>query len=120
MTLGQRILFLRNKKGVTKSKLAELVGISHVQIGKYESGQSEPGSSIIERLSECLNTTTDYLIKGIEPLPPNLFTYQKFENYLKMAKELPSEDQKYLFDTMELLFLKGTMQKAQSLLNQSV
>jgi transcriptional regulator with XRE-family HTH domain len=118
-TIGQRISELRKAKGLTKSELSRLVGMSHVQIGKYESDQSEPTSGVLKKLSESLETTTDYLIKGLEPIHPDLFTQHQLEQYLKKVKDLPLSEQKQVHHFLELIFLKMEARKIGAFITQS-
>lgn len=64
MTIADRILDLRTAKKLTQSELAALVGLSYVQIGRYEKGKSAPSADVLPKLAQVLDTTTDYLMKG--------------------------------------------------------
>lgn len=64
---------LRNEKGLTIEKMAELLGLNPSTYGQYENGVREPNFSTLKDLSEKLNVTVDYLIGRTnmrEPLPP--------------------------------------------------
>ena len=54
MTISERITKLRELKGLNKSQLAELVGVSDAAIGQYERGKSIPSSKVLLRLNEVL------------------------------------------------------------------
>lgn len=54
------------QKKLTQNKLAELVGLSYIQIGRYETNKSKPSSDVLQRLASALDTTTDYIMKGTE------------------------------------------------------
>ena len=64
MTIGDRIKELRTKKQLTQSDLAGMVGLTYVQIGRYETYKSTPSSDILQKLAKVLDTTTDYLMNG--------------------------------------------------------
>lgn len=66
--LGRRIQELRREKGISQEGLAEKMGVSRQAVSKWESGQSAPDLEKLVALSEFFGTTTDYLLKGIEPV----------------------------------------------------
>ena len=67
MNFADRIQQLRKTKGFSQEELADKVGISRQTVSKWESEQSMPDVERLLRLSEVLETTADYLLKGIEP-----------------------------------------------------
>lgn len=69
MTLADRIQHLRKAKGISQEELADQIGVSRQAVSKWESGQTSPDLEKILLLSEFFDVTTDYLLKGIEPLP---------------------------------------------------
>ena len=62
MGIGNRIKELRNQKRLTQAELGAMVGLSYVQIGRYEIGKSEPASVMLSKLAKALDTTADYLV----------------------------------------------------------
>ena len=70
-TLGKRIAGHRKALGLTQDALAEQLGITAQAISKWENGQSCPDISMLPKLAEIFNCTTDALL-GIAPkeLPP--------------------------------------------------
>ena len=70
MTLADRIQQLRKQKGISQEELADRVGVSRQAVSKWEGGQRVPDMDSIILLSDYFEVTTDYLLKGIEPVPP--------------------------------------------------
>lgn len=68
MGIADRIQKLRKSKGISQEELADRTGVSRQAVSKWESGQSSPDLEKIILLSDYFGTTTDYLLKGIEPL----------------------------------------------------
>lgn len=62
--MGQRIKSLRTLAGYTQQDLATKVGITYVQIGRYEARNAMPSSDTLAKIANTLNTTTDYLMNG--------------------------------------------------------
>lgn len=68
MNIADRIRELRKSKGISQEELAEKLGVSRQAISKWESEQSIPDIDKILLLSDYFEVSTDYLLKGIEPL----------------------------------------------------
>ena len=66
MNIADRIQNLRKSKGISQEELADKIGVSRQAVSKWESGQSTPDIEKIMLLSDFFETTTDYLLKGIE------------------------------------------------------
>ena len=68
MTIADRIQNLRKTKGISQKELADNIGVSRQAVSKWESEQSTPDVEKIILLSEYFEVTTDYLLKGVEPV----------------------------------------------------
>lgn len=64
--LGKVLACARTIKGLTKTKLAELSGMSRVQVRKIESGQVSATMSSIQRLCSVLGLKASSLMKIAE------------------------------------------------------
>ncbi len=71
MTIADRIQSLRKSKGMSQEELADAAGVSRQAVSKWESEQSVPDIDKIVILSEIFGVTTDYILKGIEPIETN-------------------------------------------------
>ena len=69
MNIADRIQHLRKTKGISQEELADKLGVSRQAISKWESEQSSPDIEKVIIMSEFFEVTTDYLLKGIEPVP---------------------------------------------------
>jgi Predicted transcriptional regulators len=69
MTIADRIQSLRKVKGISQEQLADKIGVSRQAVSKWESEQSSPDLEKIILLSDYIEVTTDYILKGIEPKP---------------------------------------------------
>ncbi len=54
-SIGKRIKFLREKRGLTQEKLAEQTGLSLDFIGKIEVNINEPGLKSLIKIANALN-----------------------------------------------------------------
>jgi transcriptional regulator with XRE-family HTH domain len=64
MNVGERIKELRSKKGWTQTDLANQVGITYVQVGRYEKQKAKPSSQVLQKIATALDTTIDFLMNG--------------------------------------------------------
>ena len=63
MNIARRITALREERDWKKTELARQLGISHSQVSRIESGETETLSSdILIRLAEVFDVSTDYLL----------------------------------------------------------
>ncbi len=69
MKISERIQQLRKAQGISQEELAAQLGVSRQAVSKWESGQTLPDLEKVESLCQCLDTTADYLIRGMEPAP---------------------------------------------------
>ena len=68
MTIADRIQSLRKSKGMSQEELADRIGVSRQAVSKWESEQATPDLEKVVIMSEILEVTKDYLLKGIEPV----------------------------------------------------
>ncbi len=60
--VGERIKKLREERGITRQKLAEIVGVSTTSLYYIEKGINIPSSTLVAKIAEALGVTTDYLL----------------------------------------------------------
>ncbi|MCK5872065.1 MAG: helix-turn-helix transcriptional regulator [Methylococcales bacterium] len=68
MRIGERIKELRKNKGLNQSKLAKSVNSSTAMISVIEANKSKPTLELLTNFSEFFQVSTDYLLKGEEPI----------------------------------------------------
>ena len=68
MNIADRIQYLRKQRGLSQEELADKIGVSRQAVSKWESEQSTPDLDKIIVMSDLFEVTTDYLLKGIEPV----------------------------------------------------
>ena len=68
MNMADRIQYLRKTNGISQEELADKLGVSRQAVSKWESEQSLPDLGKIITMSDYFEVTTDYILKGIEPV----------------------------------------------------
>lgn len=61
---GKRLIELRKQKGLSQTELAKQIGVSYIQIGRYETKGTQPPAEVLNKLANAFNTSIDYLING--------------------------------------------------------
>lgn len=64
MSFADNMRILREQKNLTKTELAQLVGVTHASISYYESGQKMPNAVIAAKIAKKLDTTVEKLVSG--------------------------------------------------------
>ena len=96
---------------MTQTDLAKKVGLSYIQIGRYEKQKSRPSSAILQKLAANLETTTDYLMNGSPfKVDSAQLTDKELLNQFIEVEKLNNED-KYLIKTfLDAFILKRKVQ----------
>lgn len=63
--LGDTIYRLRTAKGLSQSELGGMVGVSNKAVSKWETDEANPDISLLPRLAEIFEVTTDELLSGV-------------------------------------------------------
>lgn len=64
MTLGERLVRLRNQKGLSQDALAEALGVSRQSVSKWETDASVPELDKLVKLSSLFGVSLDELVQG--------------------------------------------------------
>ena len=92
-SFGPRLRELRESRGLSQRKLAELIGGEAMQISRYESGTNLPAAESIVRLAEVLHVTTDELLTGKKPeTDPVQVRHLGLLERLRLVDQLPRKD----------------------------
>lgn len=99
--LGKRLKFLREKNSYSQKRVADSIGISNVQLSRYESGDRNPDPELIRKFSDFFEVTTDYLLgktdkpdgqaKQAESIQQDN-TYDSLDEINKLVKQYGIED----------------------------
>lgn len=64
MLLGQKLLDLRKKAGLSQEDVGDKLGVSRQTVSKWETNQTAPELIKAQLLSKLYNVSNDYLISG--------------------------------------------------------
>lgn len=110
-TFGERLRFVRNKRGLTQEELANLLNTSKQVISRYESNQRIPKITTLKEYAEKLHVPMEELIASSEDYEQNqLITFDDFTYAMhNEAKDLSPENKQKLLELAQ--FFKEQQQK---------
>ena len=98
MSIGERISDLRKQQNISQVQLAKALGVSRQAVSKWENDQSAPDTLNLIKLSDLLDTDSEYLATGkhskIESPPKIVTVVQKVDNVVEKVVERPVEVEK--------------------------
>jgi|694.fasta_scaffold123520_3 transcriptional regulator with XRE-family HTH domain len=110
-SVNERIKQLRVENNLTQSELAEKVGLTYVQIGRYEKGKSNPSADVLQKLASVLNTSTDYLMNGkTEQVEAQLADKELIRQFQEVEKLSP-EDKNLVKTFLDAFITKKKIQQ---------
>jgi Zn-dependent peptidase ImmA (M78 family)/DNA-binding XRE family transcriptional regulator len=86
INLGKRLQRARKASGLGLRKLAELVGLSHMAISKYEKGTSTPSSDILLKLAKALGISVEFFFRP-ETIKLGEIKFRKRQRLRKKVEE---------------------------------
>lgn len=129
--VGEKIKTYRERKNMTQSEIAEILGVKPTTISKYEAGTLEPNIESLKKLSEIFEISVDELIKDDKfdisninileilkeqkdmKLKGNLYhntqiTFAYNTNHIEGSR-LTEDQTRYIYETNTLLAEKDTI-----------
>ncbi len=104
--LTERLILLREERGLTKKDIAEYLKIDQSTYGKYELGKREPDYDTLQKLADFFSVTTDFLLGRTDIRTP-IETKIETKAYHNLdTSGLPEEAIKQVEDYIELMKLK--------------
>jgi transcriptional regulator with XRE-family HTH domain len=93
MDLGNNILVLRKKIGLSQNDLGKLVGTSGDIIGRYERNEVKPSIEVAIKIADALQVSVDYLV-GKTSLEIDKKTLQRIEEINSLSSS--AKEQVYM------------------------
>ena len=124
MKLAEKMIILRNRKGLTQEQLGEFAGVKKRSIIYYETGQRMPNDEILSGIAKGLDVTSEFLLddsQGVELTKEEIFINDAKEKYgskgaleasktisriksLMAGGELDENDKDAFFDVMQEIY----------------
>ena len=83
ITIGERIQGLRNDHDWTQKQVAEMIGTTKNQIGKYERNEQEMSAPVLKKFCSLYNVSANYILNlpknGYDPRQEIIMTKEMIE-----------------------------------------
>jgi transcriptional regulator with XRE-family HTH domain len=106
----ERLVGLREERGLTQQALADLAGLNVVQIRRWETGASQPSLDALMKLTRGLRTTTDDLLFGADDRGPD----DEFRLQFEAITRLDPDEKSALRSVIEGMLIKHEARRWQT------
>jgi len=114
-TLGDRIKIRRKELGMSQSDLADKVGISYAQIGRYETKDAQPPAKTLTVIADTLTVSPDFLLYGsTDEKAQNQLSDPELINQFKAIEAMDDEDRIVVKKLIDAFITKKEIQKLAS------
>lgn len=76
MAVGDKVADLRNKSGLTQSKVAKILGVDQSYISKCEKGERQFSVTVLEKLAALFGCEVSCLLSETESIEPMNISYR--------------------------------------------
>ncbi len=66
MTMGKRIMQLREQKQLTQGDLAQILGVTRSALSHYENGRRRPSYDKLRMLAGYFSVSIEYVLEDVE------------------------------------------------------
>ncbi len=98
--IGERLHYIRKKRGYSQEALAAKIGVSRGVIFNLEQNKSKPQEIVINAICNTLNINKVWLITGAGEI--NYTKNEVLEELLEVAQKLTKKEQLYLLESAKL------------------
>lgn len=105
-TLGERLYYVRKKKGYTQNALAEAIGVSRGVIFNLEKNKTLPQTIVLNAICRILKVNKNWLIDGtgeMEDASAASHSTKILVELYQVTQELSVDEQFYLLDIAKSL-----------------
>ena len=92
MSIGERIISLRNEHNISQAQLARAMNVSRQAVSKWENDLSSPDTVRLIQLADVLNTDVEFLATGnhskIKSEPQIVPVYHPIERIVEVEKRV--------------------------------
>ena len=102
MPFPNRLAEIRKERGLTQEGLGESVGLTKLQIYRYEKGTSQPTLDVLKKIAVTLHVSLDGLVFDATERDPSEDLKLRFE----IIQGMSEEDQKTIKSLLDGMILK--------------
>ena len=99
-----KIKDLRKSKGLTQSKLAEILNTTQANLSGWETGKWQPDNEALDLIANYFKVTVDYLLdRPILESPNSLIMTEKQKQLLQLLQQLDNDEMAKVIDYAALI-----------------
>jgi len=111
MDFKDRLKQARANKGLSQSKLADIVGVHVTNISRYERGENKPTSSVLSKLAEALGVSADFLMSGsTDDMANASISDRELLEQFKKIEQLPNSKKALVKEFLDAFIIKAELQ----------
>lgn len=110
MTIGERIVFLREERGISQKDLAQSLHITAATLSRYENDIYQPKLEFLCEMCRILNTSADFMLgftdtfdPGLQKAVPSLQLTADEKKFLKLYRALSDENKIRIYERIQTL-----------------
>ena len=112
MEFSNRLKKARLEKNLSKSDLADKIGVHYSQIGRYEDKGALPSADVMANLANVLEVSSDYLMNGTtDELANNTLTDKELLNQFKAIENMNDTDKSVIKILIDAFITKAKIRK---------
>lgn len=112
MGFKERLKKARSEKGFSQSELAKAIEVHVTNISRYERGENKPTSEVLNKLSNALGVTADYLMDGsVADKAQNTISDKELLAQFQKVEKLPADKKNIVMELIESFLLRTELQQ---------
>lgn len=116
---GVRLTQFRERRKLSITQLANLIGVDYMQISRYEKGRGLPSLESAVKLAKVLQVTLDELATGIGPAEPPVFSNERLLERMRALDQIPPDRQDVALRVLETVIAGHELQTLSDKLRRS-
>jgi len=110
--LSTRLTEARKAKALSQQELANLAKVHYTNIGRYERGEANPSTDILNRIAKALELSPDFLMNGtLQNKSADAIEDEDLLLQFRKIEKLPSDKKKIVKELLEAFIFKADLQK---------
>lgn len=112
MSVEERTKDLRTQKKRTQTDLANRVGLTYFQVGRYETQKANPSSDVLQKTTTTLDTTANYLMNSsFDEVVATQLTDKEVLRQFKKVEQMNNKDKHFVKTFIVAFLTKRQIQK---------
>ncbi|RWZ59859.1 XRE family transcriptional regulator [Halobacillus fulvus] len=90
--IGKRIKQLRDKHNLSQKRFSEAIGVSNVQLSRYESGTRQPDYDTLQKIADYFEVSIDYLFGRTSALKNDSGEFDSIKEINRLLEKYEIDD----------------------------